>query len=145
MEQNLSIDYRSTFLASVKGLIAAIISAISVSLIASGVLSTLPDPASLLLPLSLLSLFISFVVGGIFSSISSDSPLISALIYIATHLVVILICSFILGGEESNVLMPVRVFIYLGAALSAVISSLIYSKMKSGKRKTRARSKRYKM
>lgn len=145
MEKSLDIDYRSTVIASTKGLIAAIISALAVSLIASGVLIALPDPTSLLLPLSLLALFISFIVGGIFSSISSDSPLISALIYIAAHLIVILICSFILGGEESNVLMPLRVFIYLGAALSAVISSLIYSKMKRGKRKTRARSKRYKM
>ena len=144
MSQNKSIDYKSVMLCSLKGLLAAVIVSAALSLILSAVMTALPGPADYITPMAYITLFLSFIIGGVFSSLGAESPFVSSVIYSAFHLGLILLSLLIFGGN-STLGIIMRLLMCSGAVICSLLSSFAFTKNRNGKRKTMSRSKRYRM
>ena len=138
---NSSLDFKEIILYSLKGLAFALAFTFVTSVIICAVLTNSSDPTAMLRPISLGILLISSALGGIFSSLKNDHPILSATIYSLFHLFIVLIGSISLPKSESPLPVPMKTVICILIIAVAVISSYLTSMVKCNRKRSKLRKK----
>ncbi|MBQ8208280.1 MAG: hypothetical protein IJZ89_06060 [Clostridia bacterium] len=138
---NDSLNLKEILLHSLRGLAFTLAFTAISSVIVCAVLTNSRDPKAILCPISLGILLLSSALGGIFSSIKNDQPILSATICSIFHLFIVLIGSISLPTSENALPVLLKTIICVLIIAVSVISSYLTSMGKYNRKRSKLRKK----
>lgn len=107
----------------IKGLLTSLIVTICASFISAAILVKTSDPTSYLQIISVVIIYLSFIIGSIFSSCKTQSPVFNSTIYALSHLLLIVIISIVLPKHNNNLPLTQTLISYIGAPVTSILTT----------------------
>ncbi len=117
----------------IKGILTSLITLVCMSVISSGIVSTLPDPLSYLKIFIVITFYLSFLSGSIVASFNSNSPLLITTLYSITLILILVICGMLFPNSPSMFSVTAIISAYITSPAACLALVYIISNRK-GKR-----------